>query len=425
MGGFPPPKSPGISESFGAIWQAFSIFWFIVLPVAFYYLFKILWMDFVQRKYIKSIEWTVLEIIPPRDIEKSPKPMESVYAGLTGIFRGFNAVEEFVSGMFILNFSLEIVSDEGSAHFYIRTPKEFRNLAEAHIYAQYPEAEIMEVSDYVDDVPKIIPSRGWDLWGCDFELAKPDPYPIKSYTWFEESITGTMIDPLASLVESLGKLGPGQKIWLQFVVAPEKDTWYNTGRKLAEELAGRSKKTAGFFERLLGDIGDIFQGIFGGMFGSVEFAKKEEGGEEAPLEFRLTPGEKDVLKAVESGIGKNVFKTKMRFIYLGRKENFDKSAISSFMGGIKQFSDLNLNNFKIHDQSKTYALHLFADARTLYRQRKLFRRYKDRDSAGATFILNTEELATVFHMPDMGVVAPALHKVEAKKGGAPTNLPID
>ena len=267
-----------VSEVFGAIWQAVSIFWFIVLPVAFYYLFKILWMDFVKKKFLKSIEWTVLEIIPPKDIEKSPKPMESIYAGLTGVFRGFNAVEEFVGGMFVTSFSLEIVSDEGNAHFYIRTPKEFRNLVEAHIYAQYPEAEIMEVSDYVDDVPKIIPSRGWNLWGCDFELNKPDPYPLKSYTWFEESITGTMIDPMASLVESLGKLGPGQKIWLQFIVAPEKDTWYNTGRELVEELAGRSKESSGFFKKLLGDMGDIFQGIFGGMFGPVEFAKKEEDG---------------------------------------------------------------------------------------------------------------------------------------------------
>ncbi len=414
-----------IWEFFEAIWQAISVFWFIVLPVAFYYLFKLLWMDFAQEKFAKSIKWTMLEIIPPRDIEKSPKPMESIYAGLTGIMRGFNAFEEFVEGMFILKFSLEIVSNEGSVHFYIRTPKDFKNLVEAHIYAQYPEAEIMEVPDYVDEVPKVIPNKNWDLWGCDFELTKPDPYPIKSYTWFEESITGTMIDPLASLIETIGKLGPEQKIWLQFVITPEKDTWYNTGRKLIEELTGRGGKTAGFFEKLLGDLGDIFQGIFGGMFGPVEFAKKEENGDkEAPLEFRLTPGEKDVLKALESGIGKSVFKTKMRFIYLGKRENFDKSSVSSFMGGIRQFADMNLNSFKIYDRSKTYALHLFADARMLYRQRKIFRRYKDRDLGGATFILNTEELATVFHMPDMSVMAPALHKVEAKKGGAPANLPV-
>ncbi len=412
-------------EAFGAIWQAFSIFWFIVLPVAFYYLFKLLWMESANRKFLKSVEWTVLEINPPGKTEKSPKPMETIYDGFTGIMRGFNALEEFVQGMFVLSFSLEIVSNEGRVHFYIRTPKDFRNLIESHIYAQYPETEIKEVPDYVQDVPKVIPNKNWDLWGCDFELTKPDPYPIKSYNWFEESITGTMIDPLASLIETLGKLGPGQRIWLQFVVSPIKDTWYNTGRELVEELAGRNKKKEGIFERILKDAGDILKGLLGGMFGLVEFSKEESGNEgEAPLEFRLTPGEKDVLKALESGISKSVFKTKMRFIYLGLRENFDKSSVSSFMGSVKQFSDLNLNGFKINDQSKTYALHLFADARMLYRQRRILRRYKDRDFDGATFVLNTEELATVFHMPDMSVVAPALHKVESKKGGAPANLPI-
>lgn len=412
-------------EMFKTIGQVLNHTWFIIFPIVFYYLFKTFWMYFVRVNYLNSVEYVLLKITPPRNIEKSPKPMESIYAGLTGTLKTFNAVEEYIQGMLTPRFSLELVSDEGKAHFYVRTPRMFRNLVESHIYAQYPEAEINEVADYVDNVPRIIPNKDWDLWGTDFELVKPDPYPIKTYRYFEEDITGKMIDPLASLVETIGKLGPKQKIWFQCVIVPEKETWQNTGLELVQELAGRVQKPRNVFDEITVDLKDVFGNIFKAMSGPVEFPTKEDKKEEAPLEFRLTPGEKEVLKAVENNIGKNVFKVKMRFVYLGKREDFDRSVVSSFVGGIKQFNDLNLNSFKPYDDSKTYANYILADERLRYRQRKIIRRYKDRDLDGVKFILSTEELATIFHLPDMSVVAPSVVYVEAKKGGAPANLPVE
>ena len=40
------------------------------------------------------------------------------------------------------------------------------------------------------------------------------------------------------------------------------------------------------------------------------------------------------------------------------------------------------------------------------------------------YVLNTEELATIYHLPDMGVRAPLLPRVEAKRGEPPVGLPI-
>lgn len=413
-----------MSSSAGVIGNVFSHFWFIVLPPPLFYLFKILWMDYAQTKFRCSIDNVLLEIIPPRNVEKSPQPMESIYSGISGVLKTFNVLEEHVKGMFTFNFSLEIASNEGAMHFYIRAPRQLRNLIEAHLYAQYPDVVINEVPDYVLEVPAVVPNSQWDLWGTDFELVRPDPYPIKTYRHFEEDVTGKMIDPLASLVETMGKLGPEQKIWFQYIVIPEHEKWNEGERKIVEELAGRVKKGEGALEMIWRDLSDVFSNIFSGLFGPVEFAKKEER-EEQPLEFRLTPVEKDVLKAVESNIGKNMFKIKMRFIYLGKTEHFDKSAVSSFVGGIKQFNDINLNSFRPNDKSKTYASFLFIQPRLRYRQRKIFKRYKDRDPTGAVFYLSTEELATVYHMPDMSVVAPSVTFVEAKRGGAPANLPVE
>lgn len=417
-----------ISEMFSNdIWQAMAASWFVILPLSLYFIFKILWMDFVTDNFWGGIEWTILEIIPPNDIEETPQSMEMVYAGMMGSMKGINAIETYVKGEERMKYSLELVSDEGTIHFYVRTPKNFVPLIEANFHSQYPQVEVRIVPDYVNDVPKIIPNKDWNLWGTDWKLDKPDPYPIKSYRWFEEDITGRSLDPLASIVENMSKIGPGQKFWLQFIIKPKDAEEYDTGRKLADKLAGRDVViTRGFMEGIVGDIFDVITGIFKTFAGSPpEDAASEKADANTPIEFKLTPGEREVLKIIEEGIGKSAFQTKMRMIYLGRREAFDKVVIGGVSGAMKQFSDINTNGFSQDNDSKTFALHLFVDQRIKYRQRKILRRYRDRDMSGKTFHLNTEELATVFHLPNMNVVTPTLHKVETKTGSAPANLPIE
>ncbi len=418
-----------IVGSLSIILQIFEKIWFVVLPVGLYSAFKPMWMNFAQDEFYGTLEYILLEIIPPADIEKSPRPMEALYNGIHATAITHNAFDELALGKFNPSFSLEIVGDSGIAHFYIRTPKNFRNLIESNIYAHYPSAEIREVNDYVKDVPKTIPDKEWDIWGTEMELVKPDPYPIVTYRYFEEDITGTMIDPLASIIEGISKLEYGQKIWFQIIIAPEKETWSNTGRELVEEITGRKTKPKNTLTQLKEDLSDIVKGIFTGILSPEkieEMSSKKEAKDDVPLEFKMTPGEKEVVKAVESMIGKNVFKTKMRFVYVGKKENFDKSNVTNFMGALKQFQDQNLNGFKPNDESKTYANYLMKEQRMLYRQRRIFNRYRSRSNQrySVRFILNTEELATLFHFPDMSVVAPSLRKVESKKGGAPVNLPV-
>jgi hypothetical protein len=119
-----------------------------------------------------------------------------------------------------------------------------------------------------------------------------------------------------------------------------------------------------------------------------------------------------------------MYRTKMRFLYLGKKDNFNKSFVTGFFGAMRQFNDLNLNNLKPNNISKTYAYYVGIDSRSLFRKRKIYKRYRDRDMDGVRFVFSTSELATVYHFPDMGVKAPALSRVGAKTGFAPPNLPV-
>lgn len=423
-----------LADMFSIMGSAFSVLmsvWFIIFPPLLFAVFKLLWMLHVNGHFGSGLKWVLLEIIPPRDIEASPLPMESIFTAFAGVIKSPTPLEEYVKGEFPTSFSLELVSIEGQVHMYVRTQVGFRNLVEAHFYAQYPNVEIVEAEDYVHLVPKTVPNKDWDLWGVDFKLFKPDLYPIKSYKNFEETITGKMIDPLAGLIETMGKLGPGQHLWLQFIITPVSEKWYSTGKETVDEFLGRVKeKKKGLLAGIIHDLIDVIANIGKGMMGSeVAFSsgKSAEKKEEQPLEFRLSPGEKDVLKALQSNLGKQMYRTRMRHLYVGRREGFSKqTGVSSFIGGIKQFNDQNLNSMVPNDESKTYANYLFASERLRYRQRRLFRRYISRDSdpQSSRFLFSSEELATIFHIPDMGVLAPSLTRVSAKRGGAPANLPM-
>jgi hypothetical protein len=405
-----------ILKSFG---QTFYQVWWIVLPVAFYYVFMTLWNSFVKDNWADNLNWTVVEIIPPKELEKGPKPMESVYFGLSGVTVSYNAFEEYILGMDTDKFSFELAGLDGEVHFYVRVQQRYRNLLESTIYAQYPGAEIIEVPDYMQNFPKVMPNRDWDLWGSDMSLTAADPIPIRTYDKFEEDITGTMIDPMAAFIELFATLPPGQNLVLQFVVKPLAETWKIKEMEIIQKLAGRiSAPSGGIFQ----DIIDVFTHLFAGLLGPVEFAKTEKK-EQQPLAFRLTPGEQEQLKAIEENLSKNMFKVKVRMVYFGKKEGFDMSFVSGFFGALKQFNDLNLNNLRPND-SKTTAHFVAIVPRLQAMKRRIFDRYRRRNTDGVNVIFSTSELATLYHLPDMGVMTPALPRVESKKGTAPANLPI-
>jgi hypothetical protein len=420
------------SEFFKPFIDSFNIlfeYWWVILPGLLHWMFRELWMDYViatsKDSWLSKLKWTVLEIIPPKNIEKSPKVMESFFQGLAGVIAGINPLNRYTKGAFIDRFSLEIVGEEGMMHFYVRTQTKYRNLIEANIYAQFPEAEVVEVPDYVKRFPRVVPNRDWDIWGTDVEFtSKHDIMPIKTYDKFEEDITGTMIDPLAALAEVFSKLPYGQHVWIQFVIDPQPENWFKAHLGVIDELSKKAKqKDLGFFDHVV----DVITNVPKSVFSTMEFMSAAAPKADQPLEFKLTPGEKEKLKVVEENFGRNIFRVKMRVVYIGRREGFDKSlGVSGVFGAIKQFNDMNLNGFKPNDPSKTYADYgIMQKERMEFRQRRIYNRYKNRNMDGKNIFMSGKELATVFHFPNMEVKAPSLTQTQSRRGLAPFNLPIE
>jgi len=408
----------------------FYNFWWLILPIPLYQIFRSIWDEYTGLVWALSIEKVLLEIVPPANIEKSPKIMEQVFAGLHTfstqnkfeVYCGWRADQD--------RYSFEIVSLEGAVKFFVRCPKAARNNVEAQIYAQYPEAEIREAEkDYTFLVPKNIPNPEWDLWGSTLKLVAPDPVPIRTYRHFKEDITGKMIDPLASLIEVFSSFEAGQYGWFQVVFSPEVEhKWHPESIKYIERnyLKKEKKKEMGSLERFFNELMLLPKNVIRALLGEeLETVSQPTAVEEKFNINELPPGEQDKLKAIYDNISKPGFKTVMRYVYVGKRERFNKAlGVAGVMGAIKQFADPNLNSIVPDNETKTFANYYFTEPRLSYRQRKILQDYRDRVFNVPAFIFNIEELATVFHFPDMEIKVPTLQRVETRKGEAPSNLPF-
>lgn len=426
------------------IWQLIINWWWLPLPFVLWRPFKFLLRWWRIDKFLSEQEMILLEIKLPKEMLKPIRAMEVVMDGIRQAFFDTPGSwwERWVDGKVQLSGEFEIASIGGDIHFFIRTVKGSRDTIESIIFSQYPEAEISIAEDYTKKVPQDIPNKDWDMWGADYIFPKPDPYPIKTYIDFEtehEAKEEKRIDPIASMLEAMAKIKPGEQLWVQIIAEPiGKDNWQAEfqaeGKKVIEKLARRDKKEIPK-RPILFDALDIL------LTGKMPEEVKEEK-ELIPPEMKLTPGEREVIMAVERKMSKPCFRTSIRFIFLGERDVFFKANLRLLWGfwGALVREDANAlypygkTLTKIHG-SWFLPINLLRARRVYIRKRKLFKNYVRRDRPlfpfngkynTGTFVLSSEELATIFHFPTkITVPAPFMQRVEAKKGEAPSGLPVE
>jgi hypothetical protein len=366
------------------------------LPVLLVFIFWKVWLSYVRADWVSRLKWILLEVRLPKEVFKTPVAMELVLNGLQQPSGG-NKWDQYWKGRVPDWFSFEIVSIEGTIRVYIRCLSKYKNIIEAHIYSQYPEAIIGESSDYTENMPWSNDS-GISLWGSEFTLTQPDPYPIKTYTdygmdkgYVDEK---QRIETMAPTLEFLGSMGKGEQTWIQILVrATRGEGWKAEGKELIEKLMQR---------------------------------KSPE--EKAP---RLTKGETDIISAIERSISKPAFEVGIRGLYFAEEGKFNPANITALLSTFKQYSSHNLNGFKPGWglTKLDYPWDDFMDIRKKSMLNSLFNAYRLRSYfyppyEHKPFVLNIEELATIFHFPSGVAETPTLTRVDSKRSEPPANLPV-
>lgn len=372
--------------------------WFLWAPLILGYFFWKSWLLRVQLSFVNNISWVLLEIKIPRDVFKGPRAMETVLTSLHGTctYKG-SWWKRVIHGFLQSWYSLEIVGIDGGIRFFVRCQKFSRNFVESQFYAQFPNVEITEVDDYVyaSDFENL---NEWDLWGAELKLEKEDAYPIKTYMDFglDDSLIDEekKINPLVSFLEFLGHLKQGEQMWMQILIRGAGSKWIDEGKEVIDNLIGRSSN------------------------------EEEEN-------KKLSKGENEVISAIEKNINKLGFETRVRIIYSAKKDLFNKANASAMSGLVKLYSTHSLNGFKLTNKTEDVEPleFVFKKKREFrnkmkmldaFRKRSYFHVPYKRDS----FVFNTEELATIFHLPGRVAETPSFARIDSKKSGPPPTLPV-
>lgn len=408
------------------------------IALAFFYIAENRWVYFREERYKSRWKWVLLAVdIPPMFIQ-SPKAVEQIFAHFSGAEIGPNVIEKYWIGRKQKFFSLEIISIEGYIQFLIRTEEEFRDLIEAAIYAQYPEAEITEVEDYVNNIPSNYPDETYDVFGGEFHLAKDQSFPIRTYKNFEYSLSKDVVfsDPMAAILENFTRIGPGENFWMQIIIQPTGSGWKEKGIALVKNLITNKgeighKKSTGVLPAIANMISDIPAGLMT-LLSQIwiwNFEPGESSSEHAAEAGKMTdlsPGNKNLIESVEEKISKVGFKSKVRVLYSGRKDNYNPSrCFDGFVGAMNQFNVQSSNALVPYNITKeTYA---FKTMRVNWKKSKFVKAFKKRKMRfwSLPYVLNIEELATLWHFPLPFVKAPMMQKATTKTGEAPIDLPTE
>ncbi|MCA9327762.1 DUF87 domain-containing protein, partial [Candidatus Saccharibacteria bacterium] len=364
--------------------------WYVWLP-AVIILGYLTWRNYQRIDAVRAIESTLLVLEIPKTNDKPETAAEQLFASLHGILRDKEELKQ--TGGIQEHLSFEMASVSGQIRFYVWVPTALRSFVEGQIYAQYPTVQIHEADeDYVAH------ERNHTVtYTSEITLTDSEFLPIKSFQSFE-------VDPLAGITGTLAKLETtGEELWVQVLVRPIPDEWH----KATSAWIKRLKNGPGPFSFLSDGKGFDAKWMLGLLEAFWKPPEQGVGGTAAQKE--LSERDKTRVAEAEKKATKLGYQVKIRLAYLGESQTNAKLQMQAIVGTYKQYNSTNLNGFKMTAPS--------------FRKEDL-EKYRARLFADKGYILNIEELASVFHLPHTNVETPNIVWASTKTAEPPAKLPI-
>ncbi len=332
----------------------------------------------LHRKKQHSFDDTVLLALEiPRTNDKKELAAEQMLAALHGILRPKREKSQQE------HFSLEVTAIGNRIRFYIWTPRHLQAFVEGQIYAQYPTVQIREQGTDYSRRPLEQPV----VYSTELALTTHDTLPIKTFPSFE-------VDPLAAITATLAKLDQeGEEVWIQIMARPIADDWHKKGSKEASRIKRSGSSSSG---------GMSYVGqVFGALIRPPDVSAKSTAAE-------LSERDKSRVRAIEEKSTKLGYQVKVRIVYAGPDQYTARNRMQAVVGAFKQFNTTNLNGFT--NKKPSY-------------DRELITSYSARHFADSGFILNIEELASLFHLPHTTVETPNIVWATTKTAEPPATIP--
>lgn len=261
--------------------------------------------------------------------------------------------------------SFEIVAREGLVYYYVVVPSVLEDVVRQAIAAAYPSARLEEVTEHniFSQVGKMTGTIGGE-----FTLKKNYVYPIATYKESKQ-------DASRALLNALSAAGREDGAAVQMLIRPAREGW--------------AKNSISYVEKITKDKGKKKPGI-GGVIAPKELMEalwKPPQNDEKPEDKQLTSLEKTTVEAIEEKTKHPAYEVLVRVVVSSNTAGHSQALLKNIVAAFALFDSPSFNGFKfavtknIEELVTAYIFRFFPQSVTQN-------------------ILNSVELASIFHLPN-------------------------
>ncbi|PJB52106.1 hypothetical protein CO100_00635, partial [Candidatus Berkelbacteria bacterium CG_4_9_14_3_um_filter_33_5] len=277
-------------------------------------------------------------------------------------------------------------------------PTDHSEMIKRQILAYYPYAVIDVVPNH--NIFDIQGNESQFVSCAGLRANKRFIYPIKTYKNLD-------VDALNGLTNSISKLGMHSSVAIQIQIKPISDRWRIYSALAAREvLEGKTNYIhSNWKTRFLNQTQEI-------VLNYIAKSGSKDGGASGGKSWRQTPVQDDLMKAFNDKASKPGFKTYIRIVSVSDEKSVAENHRENIISSFSQFNAsawnsfipirYTINNYRV---VKNFILRIFENKYSM--------------------ILNSEEIASIFHLPTRFVETPNIQWLQSRTLPAPANLPTE
>lgn len=288
------------------------------------------------------------------------------------------------------HFSFEVVGANGFVYFYALVPVGLVELVKQAVISAYPAARLEEAPEH-----NIFNQAGGlsGVSGGELNLKESFAYPLATYQDLKR-------DALQSLLSSLSTLEKEDGAAIQILMRPAHPSW----RKTASELAGKKRKGE---EHAKGSK----KALSAAQQFATAFVKPPESKGEEKTPNQLSNLDQAIVDSIDEKTRHPGYEVMIRIVVSSNFSQRSQAILNSIVAAFALFDAPGKNGLKftasrdISNLVTSYLLRLFPHTQTKN-------------------ILNSVELATLFHFPDQkNIPTSQLERQGSKQVDGPRNMP--
>ncbi|HUC95772.1 MAG TPA: DUF87 domain-containing protein [Candidatus Saccharimonadia bacterium] len=353
-----------------------------------------------QKNYERGLKMVTLLInLPPssedisvngrdsRDVaDENISKAQTIYSIISSTFK-----DDFKSRFYgQRHFSFEIVGSKGFINYYAAVPLALSDRVKQAVVSAYPTARLEEVPDnnIFSPIGRLNATVGGEL-----TLKEEFAYPIATYQEIKR-------DPMQTILNSMSALDKEDGAGIQFLIRPANPGW----RKVASDFANKKRKGNGGSKSTF----ETAVSLANKIIVNPENDKKDTAKEDKTSNLDQT-----ISDSIEDKVKYPGFEILVRVVASSNLVEKSHSILNNIVASFAIYDSPGKNGFK------------FTSAKDMesFTTAYILRFFPPENNKS---VVNSVELATLFHFPDRENIPTAqLERQSSKQVDAPRNMPED